>query len=53
MGVIPFVYFGGIWFGARGVMAGYGLGVIGFGIASIWLCFKVLKKIEQRTSAGV
>lgn len=53
IGVIPFVYFGGIWFGARGVMAGYGLGVIGFGIASIWLCFKVLKKIEQRTSAGV
>lgn len=53
IGVIPFVYFGGLWFGARGVMAGYGLGVVGFGIAGVWLCFRVLTKIEQRTSAVI
>lgn len=47
IGVIPFVYFGGLWFGARGVMAGYGLGVVFFGALSVWLCFRVLHKIEQ------
>ena len=48
IGVIPFVYFGGLWFGARGVMAGYGLGVVFFGALGVWLCFHVLKKIEHR-----
>nr|WP_314858383.1 MATE family efflux transporter [uncultured Undibacterium sp.] len=47
IGVIPFVYFGGLWFGALGVMAGYGLGVVFFGALSVWLCFRVLHKIEQ------
>jgi putative MATE family efflux protein len=48
IGVIPFVYFGGLWFGARGVMAGYGLGVVFFGAISVWLCFRVLDKIENQ-----
>ena len=48
IGVIPFVYFGGLWYGARGVMAGYGLGVVFFGALGVWLCFHVLKKIEHR-----
>lgn len=47
LGVIPFVWLGGQWFGARGVIAGYGLGVIFFGIAGVWLCFRVLEKLEQ------
>lgn len=47
LGVIPFVWFGGLWFGARGVIAGYGLGVVFFGAASVWLCFRVLDRIEQ------
>jgi putative MATE family efflux protein len=47
IGVIPFVYFGGLWFGALGVMAGYGLGVVFFGVLSVWLCFRVLHKIEH------
>lgn len=49
IGVIPFVYFGGLWFGARGVMAGYGLGVVFFGAISVWLCFRVLDKLETQT----
>ncbi|MFC0351328.1 MATE family efflux transporter [Undibacterium danionis] len=53
IGVIPFVYFGGLWFGARGVMAGYGLGVVFFGALSVWLCFRVLHKIEQDQTNGV
>lgn len=48
LGVIPFVYFGGQWFGARGVLAGYGLGVVVFGIVGIWLCFRVLHQLEQK-----
>ncbi len=48
LGVIPFVYFGGKWFGARGVLAGYGLGVVVFGIVGIWLCFRVLHQLEQK-----
>jgi putative MATE family efflux protein len=47
LGVIPFVWFGGVWFGVRGVIAGYGLGVVFFGAASVWLCFRVLDRIEQ------
>lgn len=48
IGVIPFVYFGGKWFGSRGVMTGYGLGVVVFGVLGVWLCFRVLNQIEQR-----
>lgn len=47
LGVIPFVWLGGQWFGARGVIAGYGLGVIFFGVAGVWLCFRVLAKLEH------
>lgn len=47
LGVIPFVWFGGLWFGARGVIAGYGLGVVFFGAVSVWLCFRVIDRIEQ------
>jgi putative MATE family efflux protein len=46
LGVIPFVWFGGLWFGARGVIAGYGLGVVFFGAVSVWLCFRVIERIE-------
>ncbi len=47
IGVIPFVWLGGLWFGARGVIAGYGLGVVFFGAAGVWLCFRVLEKLER------
>jgi putative MATE family efflux protein len=48
LGVIPFVWLGSHWFGVKGIIAGYGLGVVFFGIAGTLLCFKVLNKLEQQ-----
>lgn len=48
LGVIPFVWLGGLWFGARGVIAGYGLGVILFGVLGVILCFRVLDRLETQ-----
>lgn len=42
LGVIPFVWLGQSWFGAKGALAGYGLGVIAFGLIGIWWCFRVV-----------
>lgn len=47
LGVIPFVWLGSQWYGAIGVLAGYGLGVIFFGVAAAWLCFHVLGRLER------
>lgn len=48
LGVIPFVSLGASWYGAKGALAGYGLGVVFFGMLASWLCFRVLRTIEQR-----
>jgi putative MATE family efflux protein len=48
LGVIPFVWLGSHWYGAKGVLAGYGLGVVVFGVVGIVLCFKVLDRLEQQ-----
>jgi len=48
IGVIPFVWLGSQWFGAPGVLAGYGLGVVAFGIMGTVLCFKVLRQLEAK-----
>jgi putative MATE family efflux protein len=48
IGVLPFVWFGGQWYGPKGVVAGYSLGAVAFGILSLWLCNKVLNEIEKR-----
>ncbi|MFZ6751251.1 MATE family efflux transporter [Undibacterium sp. Ren11W] len=53
LGVIPFVWLGSHWYGAIGVLAGYGLGVVFFGVAGVWLCFHVLGKLEHDAAAGV
>ncbi len=42
LGVIPFVWLGQSWFGAKGALAGYGLGVIAFGLFGMWWCFRVV-----------
>jgi putative MATE family efflux protein len=47
LGVIPFVWLGNHWYGVKGIMAGYGLGVVFFGIAGTLLCFKVVRRLEQ------
>ena len=48
LGVVPFIWLGGQWYGAKGVMAGYGLGVVLFGVIGAWGCFKVLGQLEKR-----
>ena len=45
LGVIPFVWLGAHYAGANGALAGYGLGVIVFGIAGCMLCFRVLRRL--------
>ena len=48
LGVIPFVWLGQHWYGAKGALAGYGLGVVVFGVASCVLCFRVVAKMRVR-----
>lgn len=48
LGVIPFVWVGAHYYGAQGVLAGWALGAVMFGLASIITCFRVLKTIENR-----
>lgn len=52
LGVIPFVWLGSLWYGAQGALAGYGLGAVVFGLASIIVCFRVIAKIEERDGGG-
>ena len=48
IGTIPLVYFGGLWFGAIGVVAGQAVGSIIFGvIAWVW-AQKILKRFRPR-----
>ncbi len=44
LGVIPFVHFGMAW-GPEGVLAGWGIGAVAFGLLSIVVCFRVLGKM--------
>ncbi len=53
LGVLPFVWFGSLHYGALGVLAGYGLGVVLFGVAGVWLCFHVLNKLQQNAALQV
>ena len=48
LGVIPFVWFGAQHYGATGVIAGWALGAVVFGVAGAFLCFRVIATIEQR-----
>jgi Na+-driven multidrug efflux pump len=50
LGVIPFVWVGAHYFGAVGVLAGYGLGVVLFGVIGGVLCFKVLARLERESA---
>jgi len=52
LGVIPFVWLGQSWFGAKGALAGYGLGVIAFGLFGMWWCFQVVGKLQENSSAA-
>ena len=50
LGVLPFIWWGGTHYGARGVLAGSGLGVVMFGVAGVWLCFRVMKDLELKNA---
>jgi putative MATE family efflux protein len=52
LGTIPFVWLGGRLYGAEGVIGGWGLGAIVFGIASVFVCFRVLASIAKRSNGG-
>ena len=47
LGVIPFVWIGAGMYGAIGVVAGWGLGAVLFGILSVIVCFRVLRQIGK------
>ena len=50
LGVIPFIWLGARWYGATGALAGYGLGVVIFGLLGGWLCFRVVNQLENDAS---
>ena len=47
LGTIPFVWVGAQYFGAKGVLAGWGLGAIVFGVVAVITCFRVVRRIGQ------
>jgi len=51
LGVVPFIWLGGHYFGVKGVLAGYGLGVVLFGVVGVWGCFQVLGQMQRRAAA--
>ena len=48
LGVVPFIWLGAHWYGAKGVLAGYGLGVVLFGGSGVWGCFRVLDQLKGK-----
>jgi putative MATE family efflux protein len=53
LGVIPFVWVGAKYYGAIGVIAGWALGAVIFGIAAVFICFRVIASIESRDREDV
>lgn len=47
LGVIPFVWLGAQYYGALGVIAGWALGAVPFGIAAIIVAFRVVAKLAS------
>ena len=49
LGVVPFIWLGAHWYGAKGVLAGYGLGVVLFGVIGVWACFRGLGPAKAKS----
>lgn len=49
LGVMPFIWLGGQWYGLKGVLAGYGLGVVLFGVLGVVLVSRVLAQLQARS----
>jgi len=47
IGTIPFVYFGGEWFGALGIMSGQAIGSIIFGLIAFAWSQRILKRLGE------
>ncbi|MEG3756226.1 MATE family efflux transporter [Psychromonas arctica] len=47
IGTVPFVYFGGMWFGAFGVVAGQAVGAVLFGIIAWYWSQRILKRLGK------
>lgn len=48
LGIIPAVYFGARWYGARGVIAGEAVGSIIFGMIGVVAVFALVRKLERQ-----
>ncbi len=48
LGVVPFIWLGAHYGGLKGLLAGYGLGVVLFGVVGVGGCFKVLAQMGRR-----
>jgi Na+-driven multidrug efflux pump len=48
LGVAPFIWLGGQCYGVLGVVAGYGLGVVVFGVLGAWLTYRVIGRLELK-----
>jgi putative MATE family efflux protein len=53
IGTIPLVYFGGLWFGAIGVIAGQALGSVIFGIIAWVWAQRILKRLGEENQAPI
>ncbi|WP_041782449.1 MATE family efflux transporter [Ancylobacter novellus] len=49
LGTIPFVWAGGHFFGAIGVIAGQALGSVAFGVAALISAFAVVRRLDARS----
>jgi putative MATE family efflux protein len=47
LGVVPFVWAGAVWWGVEGAIAGWAAGAVIFGIASVWVAFRVVRRIAD------
>ena len=47
LGIIPFVWFGKQW-GPEGVLAGWGIGGIIFGLLAVIVCFRSIRKLPEK-----
>jgi putative MATE family efflux protein len=52
LGVIPFVWAGAQLWGAKGVIAGWGLGAVVFGVVSVLVCFRVVRGIARKEASA-
>jgi putative MATE family efflux protein len=52
LGVIPFVWAGANLYGAKGIVAGWGLGAVVFGLASAIVCFRLVRRIGENKAKG-